>query len=320
MEPSTVLNSYYYATPEGLVQGCQYPLEVSSSSHPVHLDLDTSIIEYPLRLPVHQELVTNRSQETQDIESGSDGSSVTGSGSDTVMDEAEQTKGDVVRGKGAKRSSESVSDNPKKKSKRSNRRAIHYDSNEYTSFLNATYSLNKDQSKFVSAGLFKTLDCKPGVFLFRQGCQRFLLMDYYTFGKFILVIEHVTQAVRNHSPRKFGFGNSSLLIKTVNVSTKTNVEEEAKPIKTNVEIEFPHLNQSILLSELEWNMLVLHVPTIKRWLEHLASKNSWMVEHIKLVMNTDKVYIPPPQQLDGYEGDRLHDEVVVYKNMQQLID
>lgn len=42
-----------------------------------------------------------------------------------------------------------------------------------------------------------------------------------------------------------------------------------------------------------------------------------MIERIDHVMKSDGVYIPPPQQLDSAESDRLHDEVVVYRALQQ---
>lgn len=43
-----------------------------------------------------------------------------------------------------------------------------------------------------------------------------------------------------------------------------------------------------------------------------------MIEHIDHVMKSDSVYIPPPQQLDSAETDRLHDEVVVDRVLQLL--
>lgn len=49
---------------------------------------------------------------------------------------------------------------------------------------------------------------------------------------------------------------------------------------------------------------------------YMSSKGKLLLEHIKHVMDSQGVYIPPPQQLTstGRKADRLQDEVVYYKN------
>ena len=105
---------------------------------------------------------------------------------------------------------------------------------------------------------------------------------------------------------------------------KYNLTEDAQ-LKMKTVFSKPHVEivdgvQNIMLNKQEWDTFLNYLPCIRRYITHLIEKGSYMVDHIDRVMRSDHVYVPPPQELDSVEADRLHDEVVAYKAMHHSIN
>lgn len=135
-------------------------------------------------------------------------------------------------------------------------------------------------------------------------------MDAESFRKFTTATDAISFTLNNTgrtNTRKYALVNCPVEVKIKIVFTKPNVEITSG-------------RESILLNQDEWTSFVGYLPSIERYIDHLTTNELWMVEHVDRVMKSNKVYVPPPQQLNGYEADRLQDEVINYKMMQHSMD
>lgn len=182
---------------------------------------------------------------------------------------------------------------------------------DFSAFLKRSYPLNNINTKFVNVGVYQIFNYTSGVLFLKQGYRRFVLMDKATFDKVVASSESISFALKNLGTveqRRFSFDDCSIHIRIRTVFHKPHVE-----IKT---IDG---GQSIMLNSEEWTSFIRYLPVIKLHMEHLSKLQTYIKEHIDRVMSSNDIYVPPPQQMDGYEADLLTDEVVAYKYMQHSV-
>lgn len=172
---------------------------------------------------------------------------------------------------------------------------------DLVSFLKVTYNVNPLFSKFATVGLFKDLEYKVGVLLHKQGMRKYILMDSAQFSDIRALEKTITYAI-NHksSTRRFDAPGLTYTIRYVYYLP-------------NIEVKDPKNKISFMFSMQEWLSFVALMPCIDMYIQRLSCVESYLIEHIDRVMRSDSVYVPPPQEVNGWDGDRLHDEVQLYK-------
>lgn len=179
---------------------------------------------------------------------------------------------------------------------------------DLTAFLKVMYNVNQIFSKFVTVGLFKEFDFHLGVLFHKQGNRKYVLLSHAQFCELQDAAASITYAVRNKiEKRRFEFFWGKVIIR--NIYFKRHVEIQDSTNKT-----------SIIFTEQEWVDFVSILPCISRYVEQLTSVETYLIEHIDRVLHSESVYVPPPQQVNGWDADRLHDEIVLYKNTQPTVD
>lgn len=182
---------------------------------------------------------------------------------------------------------------------------------DFSAFLKRAYPLNVINTKFVNVGVYQIFNYMPGVLFLKQGYKRFILVDKSSFEKVIASSEGISFALQNLGTveqRRFNFEDCSIQIRIRTVFHKPHVE-----IKTT------DGGHSIMLNSEEWTSFIRYLPVIKLHMNHLSKLQTYIKEHIDRVMSSNNIYVPPPQQMDGYEANLLSDEVASYKYMQHSV-
>lgn len=171
---------------------------------------------------------------------------------------------------------------------------------ELTSFLKVTYNLNPEFSKFVAVGLFKEFGYKVGILFYKQGMRKWVMLDQAQFINFQEQIYPISFSICNDvKKRRFDVTGFDVVIRRI-IGKRY--------------VEIRDLNHdSIILNNSEWDSFVKWLPCINRYIDQLSLVEDSLIEHITRILHSDRVYIPPPQLVNGWDADRLFDEVTMYK-------
>lgn len=187
---------------------------------------------------------------------------------------------------------------------------------DLTAFLKVTYNVNWDFTKFVTVGLFKEYEFHLGALFHKQGNRRYVLVDYAQFLELEKLASSVTYALTLKSVGDNDIDNKQQ--KQFNVSGGIKIVLRKTYGRSYVEIKDTKRKTRVSFSENEWMNFVDILPCICRYVEKITCVESYWIEHIERVMRSNSVYVPPPQQVNGWDADRLHDEIVVYKKVMPI--
>ena len=163
-------------------------------------------------------------------------------------------------------------------------------------FLKSVYFLDPELTKCVIVGFVKNRGNSLGVLF--KGRKGAVFLTHNTFNQFAVHFNEITMALEKRG--KIMFREDDFEIKLSNVFGRQHI--------------FLYDGEHTLtLNTAEWTQFVNNLPSMYRELRNRFLQEDLIINYIVDILASDEDFVTPPEGLSPYQGDRLFDEVQLFK-------
>ena len=158
------------------------------------------------------------------------------------------------------------------------------------------YFLDPELTKCVIVGFVKNRGNSLGVLF--KGRKGAVFLTHNTFNQFAVHFNEITMALEKRG--KIMFREDDFEIKLSNVFGRQHI--------------FLYDGEHTLtLNSAEWTQFVNNLPSMYRELRNRFLQEDLIINYIVDILASDEDFVTPPEGLSPYQGDRLFDEVQLFK-------